>query len=33
MWHFAEAGVIDKTSEIKLADGRSMKFEFRGKRQ
>ena len=32
-WHFAEAGVIDKTSEIKLADGNSMKFEFRGRRQ
>jgi hypothetical protein len=32
-WHFPEAGIIDKSSEIKLADGSIMKFEFRGKRQ
>lgn len=32
-WHFPDTGTIDKTSEIKLADGSTMKFEFRGKRQ
>ena len=31
-WHFPEANTIIKTSEIKLADGTSMHFEFRGGR-
>jgi hypothetical protein len=32
-WYFPDANTIDKTSEVKLADGGSMNFEFRGKRQ
>jgi hypothetical protein len=32
-WHFPEVGILDKASEIKLADSSTMKFEFRGKRQ
>jgi hypothetical protein len=32
-WYFPEAGTIDKTSEVKSADGSTMKFEFKGTRQ
>jgi hypothetical protein len=32
-WYFPDANTIDKTSEVKLADGSSMNFEFKGKRQ
>ena len=32
-WYFPDAGTIDKTSEVKLADGSSMNFEFKGTRQ
>jgi hypothetical protein len=32
-WYFPDVNTIDKTSEVKLADGSSMNFEFRGKRQ
>ena len=32
-WYFPDEETIDKTSEVKLRDGRVMSFEFRGKRQ
>jgi len=32
-WHFPDGETIDKTSEVKFADGRTMHFEFKGKRQ
>jgi len=32
-WHFPDARTIDKISEVKLADGNSMHFEFKGQRQ
>ena len=31
-WYFPDANTIDKTSEVTLADGSSMNFEFKGKR-
>ncbi|HJZ79563.1 MAG TPA: DUF1579 family protein [Pyrinomonadaceae bacterium] len=31
-WHFEDSDTIDKTSEVKLSDGSTMKFEFTGKR-
>jgi hypothetical protein len=31
-WYFPDANTIDKTSEVKMADGSIMKFEFKGKR-
>ena len=32
-WYFPDAGTIDKTSEVKSADGSTMIFEFKGTRQ
>jgi hypothetical protein len=32
-WYFPDVNTIDKKSEVKLADGSSMNFEFNGKRQ
>jgi hypothetical protein len=32
-WYFPDATTIDKTSIVKLADGSTMSFEFKGKRQ
>ena len=32
-WHFPTLNTIVKTSEVKLSDGSSMNFEFRGQRQ
>ncbi len=32
-WYFPDVNTIDKKSEVKLADGSSMTFEFTGKRQ
>lgn len=32
-WYFPDARTIDKTSEVKLPDGTSMNFEFKGTRQ
>ena len=32
-WHFPDVNTIDKKSEVKLADGSSMSFEFNGKRR
>lgn len=32
-WRFPDSRTIDKTSEVTLADGSSMHFEFRGQRQ
>jgi hypothetical protein len=32
-WYFPTLDTIDKTSEVKLPDGSSMSFEFKGKRQ
>ena len=31
-WYFPDSNTIDKTSEVKLADGSIMKFEFKGQR-
>jgi hypothetical protein len=31
-WRFDDDGTIDKTSEVKLADGSMMQFHFKGKR-
>jgi hypothetical protein len=31
-WYFPDTNTIDKTSEVKMADGSIMKFEFKGKR-
>jgi hypothetical protein len=31
-WYFPNPNTIDKTSEVKLSDGSSMNFEFKGKR-
>jgi hypothetical protein len=31
-WYFPDANTIDKTSEVTLADGSAMNFEFKGKR-
>jgi len=31
-WYFPDSDTIDKTSEVKLADGSTMNFEFKGKR-
>jgi hypothetical protein len=31
-WYFPDANTIDKTSEVTLADGSSMNFEFKAKR-
>jgi hypothetical protein len=31
-WYFPNPNTIDKTSEVKLPDGSSMNFEFKGKR-
>jgi hypothetical protein len=31
-WYFPDPNTIDKTSEVALADGSSMSFEFKGKR-
>ena len=31
-WHFPDARTIEKISEVKLADGSLMRFEFRGRR-
>ena len=31
-WYFPDADTIDKISEVKLADGRVMKFEYKGRR-
>jgi hypothetical protein len=31
-WYFPDSNTIDKTSEVKMADGSIMKFGFRGKR-
>lgn len=31
-WHFPNPNTIDKISEVKLPDGSSMNFEFKGKR-
>jgi hypothetical protein len=31
-WYFPDANTIDKTSEVTLAGGSSMNFEFKGKR-
>jgi len=32
-WYFPDAGTIDKTSEVTMADGSKMDFEFKGTRQ
>jgi hypothetical protein len=32
-WYFPDAGTIDKTSEVRMADGSTMNFEFKGTRQ
>jgi hypothetical protein len=32
-WYFPTPDTIDKTSEVKLPDGSTMSFEFKGKRQ
>ena len=32
-WYFPDAGTIDKTSEVKAADGSTMIFAFKGTRQ
>lgn len=32
-WYFPTPDTIDKTSEVKLPDGTTMSFEFKGKRQ
>jgi hypothetical protein len=32
-WHFPDARTIEKVSEVRLADGSSMRFEFNGERQ
>jgi len=31
-WHFNEDGTLHKTSEVRLADGSMMQFDFKGKR-
>ena len=31
-WHFDDDHTINKTSEVKLADGKMMRFHFKGKR-
>ena len=31
-WHFSDDNTLDKTSEVRLADGSMMRFEFNGKR-
>jgi len=31
-WYFPDANTIDKTSAVTLADGSSLNFEFKGKR-
>jgi len=32
LWHFSDADVIDKISNVTLADGSVMHFEFKGRR-
>jgi hypothetical protein len=32
-WYFPDARTIDKTSEVRLANGSLMSFEFKGTRQ
>ncbi len=31
-WHFPDAQTIDKVSEVRLGDGKAMRFEFKGRR-
>jgi len=31
-WHFPDTRTIEKTSEVQLTDGSTMRFEYRGKR-
>ena len=33
VWYFPDAGTIDKVSEVQLADGSLMRFEFKGRRR